>query len=96
MLCINPYSAGIDFSRQNLTSVVAKITFLVDGIIFKVAVMVSLVVKTTFVVTEITFLGTDIRLLVARITFVDTCTLRSSNATDNTFTNCSPGSTKDN
>ena len=48
---------------------VAKITFVVAEMIFKVTVMVSLLVKFTFAVTEIT-LGADIRLLVAKITFV--------------------------
>ena len=38
-----------------ITSSVAKISFAVDGTIFKVAVVISVVAKITFVVDEISF-----------------------------------------
>ena len=48
----------------------AKITFVVAEMIFKVTVMAYLMVKFSSAVTEIIFSGDDIRLLVAKITFV--------------------------
>ena len=48
----------------------AKITFVVDEMAFKVAIINSSVIKITIVVTEITFSVVDIGLLMANITFV--------------------------
>ena len=60
-----------EYSAVTETSLfVAKITFVVAEMIFKVTLMAYLMVKFTSAVTEITFSGADIRLLVAKITFV--------------------------
>ena len=60
-----------EYSAVTKTSLfVAKITFVVAEIIFKVTVMAYLMVKFTSAVTEITFSGADTRLLVTKITFV--------------------------
>ena len=60
-----------EYSAVTKTSLfVAKITFLVAEMIFKVTVMAYLMVKFTSAVTEIIFSEADIRLLVAKITFV--------------------------
>ena len=60
-----------EYSAVTKTSLfVAKITFVVAEMIFKVTVMAYLMVKFTSAVTEIIFSGADIRLLVVQITFV--------------------------
>ena len=60
-----------EYSAVTKTSLfVAKITFVVAEMIFKVTVMAYLMVEFTSAVTEIIFSGVDIRSLVAKITFV--------------------------
>ena len=60
-----------EYSAVTKTSLfVAKITFVVAEMIFKVTVMAYLMVKFTSAETEIILSGADIRLLVAKITFV--------------------------
>ena len=60
-----------EYSAVTKTSLfMAKITFVVAEMIFKVTVMAYLMVKFTSAVTDIIFSGADIRLLVARISFV--------------------------
>ena len=60
-----------EYSAVTKTSLfVAKITFVVAEMIFKVTVMAYLMVKFTSAETEIIFSGADIRLLLAKITFV--------------------------
>ena len=65
------FGMSSEYAAVTKTSLfVAKITFVVAEMIFKVTVMAYLMVKFTSAVTEITFSGADTRLLVTKITFV--------------------------